>query len=270
MDPLPGAMSHCNYAGWGLHNCAHKEDAAVRCWNNDPGGAGLKSLKGRFVSPPERHDGKKRVKVRVAFSENIGISYRSLREDAFAVSGGRVTRGRRVDDQRDLFEMTVEPDGEGEVTVTLPAGRECGVSGAICTKGENRRQLTNAPTATVAGPAVETGAAGLTARFVDMPSEHRGEGGFRFRVAFSENIGISYPRATACGRCALRARRSGGTAPTAIARPSALHNAFFGHKRRTASTYPCRYSGCDDCLVSREPEGLWQIAVAVRRSGLFP
>ena len=323
-DPLPGAMSHCTYAGWGLHNCTHKEDAVVRCWNNDPGGAGLKSLKGRFVSPPERHDGTNRVKVRVAFSEpveespenvgahgveveggevtsvsavggdapdgagtrsaggrnaggedrevvwefeiepdsdgdltvtleagrpcgepgaictadgralsegisttvegpdtgpppltasfegmpeahdgagaftfrvafseNIGISYRSLREDAFAVSGGRVTRGRRVDDRRDLFEMTVEPDGEGEVTVTLPAGRECSVSGAICTKGENRRQLTNAPTATVAGPAVETGAAGLTARFARVPSEHDGTTAFKLRIAFSETIRMS-------------------------------------------------------------------------------
>ena len=149
-------------------------------------------LTASFEDMPEAHDGESVFRFRVAFSENIGISYRSLREDAFAVSGGRVTRGRRVDDRRDLFEMTVEPDGDGEVTVTLPAGRECSVSGAICTKGENRRQLTNTLAATVAGPAVETGPAGLTAALVDMPSEHRGEGGFRFRVAFSENIGISY------------------------------------------------------------------------------
>ena len=145
-------------------------------------------LTASFENMPEAHDGESAFTFRVAFSENIGISYRSLREDAFQVAGGRVTRGRRVDDRRDLFEMTVEPDGEGEVTVTLPAGRECAVSGAICTKGENRRQLTNAPTATVAGPAVETGPAGLTARFVDMPSEHDGESVFTLRIAFSEPL----------------------------------------------------------------------------------
>ena len=148
-------------------------------------------LTASFENMPEAHDGESAFTFRVAFSENIGISYRSLREDAFQVAGGRVTRGRRVDDRRDLFEMTVEPDGEGEVTVTLPAGRECAVSGAICTKGENRRQLTNAPTATVAGPAVETGPAGLTARFVDMPSEHDGKTAFKLRIAFSEEIRMS-------------------------------------------------------------------------------
>ena len=153
--------------------------------------AGPPPLTASFEDMPAAHDGAGAFRFRVAFSEDIGISYRSLREDAFAVSGGRVTRGRRVDDRRDLFEMTVEPDGDGEVTVTLPAGRECSVSGAICTKGENRRQLTNAPTATVAGPAVESGAAGLTARFARVPSEHDGTTAFKLRIAFSETIRMS-------------------------------------------------------------------------------
>ena len=75
--------------------------------------------------------------------------------------------------------------------VTLPAGRECSVSGAICTKGENRRQLTNTLSATVAGPAVESGAAGLTARFARVPSEHDGTTAFKLRIAFSETIRMS-------------------------------------------------------------------------------
>ena len=112
----------------------------------------IQPLTATFEDVPAAHDGSA-FTFRMAFSEDIGISYRSLREDALAVTGGRVIRGARVDDRRDLFEMTVEPDSDGDVTIELPAGRDCATSGAICTKGENRRQLTNTPMATVAGPA---------------------------------------------------------------------------------------------------------------------
>ena len=111
------------------------------------------ALTASFEGMPAKHKGEGGFRFRVAFSENIGISFRSLREDAFTVSGGRVTGGKRVDGRRDLFEMTVRPESDADVTITLPAGRECSVSGAICTKGENRRKLTNAPSATVRGPA---------------------------------------------------------------------------------------------------------------------
>ena len=151
----------------------------------------IQPLTATFEDVPAAHDGSA-FTFRMAFSEDIGISYRALREDALAVTGGRVTRGARVDDRRDLFEMTVEPDGDGAVSIELPAGRECGVSGAICTKGENRRQLTNSLSATVAGPAGGSGPPELTASFEGMPAKHRGEGGFHFRVAFSEDIGISF------------------------------------------------------------------------------
>ena len=57
-----------------------------------------------------------------------------------------------MDGRKDLFGITVEPDSNADMTITLPAGRECGVSGAICTKSKPRRQLTNSPSATVRGP----------------------------------------------------------------------------------------------------------------------
>ena len=145
-------------------------------------------LTASFEDMPETHDGSA-FTFRVAFSEDIGISFQSLREDAFTVTGGAVTRGRRVDDRRDLFEITVEPDGDGDVTITLEPGRECGVSGAICTKGENRRKLTNTPTATVRGP--DERPPPLTARFEDMLAAHDGSK-FSFELHFSEKIVISY------------------------------------------------------------------------------
>ena len=109
-------------------------------------------LTASFAAVPAAHDGERAFRFRVAFSEPIAISYRSLREDAFAVTGGRVTRGKRVDGRKDLFEITVEPDGADEVAIALPADRACSVSGAICTWGPPRKPLTNTPTATVAGP----------------------------------------------------------------------------------------------------------------------
>ena len=149
-------------------------------------------LTAAFEGLPEAHDGEDAFHFRVAFSEDIGIGFRTMRDDSFTVDGGEVTRARRVDRRHDLWRITVEPDGEGDVTVTLAAGRECAVSGAICTRGGDRRQLTNTATATVAGPAVEPVVVQLTASFVEAPHEHDGETAFKLRIAFSEGISIGF------------------------------------------------------------------------------
>ena len=113
---------------------------------------GPSSLTASFQDVPETHDGETPFTFRVAFSEDIEIGLSALREDAFTVTGGTVTDGQRVDDRHDLFEVTVEPNSAGDVTITLPAGRDCSVSGAICTTGKNQRLLSNSPRAKVAGP----------------------------------------------------------------------------------------------------------------------
>ena len=176
---------------------------------------GPAELTASFVGVPAEHDGESAFTFRVAFSEDIGISFRSLREDAFTVTGGRVTGGKRVDGRRDLFEMTVRPESDDDVTIELAAGRECATSGAICTKGENRRRLTNSPSVTVAGPAGGSGPPELTASFEGMPAEHAGQGSFSFRVAFSDGISISYKTVrdasfTVTGGDVTQANRVGG------------------------------------------------------------
>ena len=106
-----------------------------------------------FQDLPDSHDGSTAFTFRVLFSEDVGISYVNMRDDAFSLSEGDVTGARRVDGRNDLWEVTVEPDDNSDVGITLPANRSCTTTGAICTREDSPRQLTNSPTATVTGPA---------------------------------------------------------------------------------------------------------------------
>ena len=55
-----------------------------------------------------------------------------------------------MDGRSDLWEVTVEPQGLSDVTVTLTGGLACGTTGAVCT-GDGEA-LSNTVTATVKGP----------------------------------------------------------------------------------------------------------------------
>ena len=109
-------------------------------------------LTASFSGVPATHDGSGEFTFQVEFSEDVGIGYAVLRDDAFAVTKGDVTGARRVDGRNDLWEIAVEPDGRDDVAITLPGNRACGTTGALCTRGEDPRPLSNSPSATVAGP----------------------------------------------------------------------------------------------------------------------
>ena len=74
-----------------------------------------RSLRGRFVSPPERHDGTNRVKVRVAFSEPVEESPENVGAHGVEVEGGEVTSVSPVGGDA--------PDGAGTRSV---GGRNAG------------------------------------------------------------------------------------------------------------------------------------------------
>ena len=158
-------------------------------------------LTASFEGVPEAHDGQSAFSVRVAFSEDIGISYQTLRDESFTTTGGAVTGARRVDGRHDLWEITVEPSGAEDVTITLPRGRDCGTTGAVCTREDTPRALTNTPSATVKGPSASEGdppsdppdpSDPLTASFSGVPGEHTGER-FTFGLTFSEDVaGLSF------------------------------------------------------------------------------
>ena len=79
------------------------------------------------------------------------FSYKTLRDSAFTVTGGRVENARRLNKPSNIrWEITVTPDGNGEVTIILPATADCEAGGAICT--EDGRMLFNRIELTVGGP----------------------------------------------------------------------------------------------------------------------
>ena len=107
---------------------------------------------------PSEHDGSA-FTFRIRFSEPVGISYRTLRDEALSATGGTVKKAKRVDNRKDLWEITVEPDLNGDVTVTLTGGGACDARGGICTP--DGRRLTGDVSATVrAWPGAQGGGAG--------------------------------------------------------------------------------------------------------------
>ena len=133
------------------------------------------ALTASFTGMPETHDGSSNFSFDVEFSEEVGISYVTMRDTAFTVENGDVKGARRTNGQHDEWRITIKPDATHDVTVTLPETTSCTAAAAVCTRGDNARPLTNRTTATVRGPDVEPVlpvAGGLTATLSDVPEEH--------------------------------------------------------------------------------------------------
>ncbi len=102
--------------------------------------------------PPEGHGGETAFSFRIAFSEDVATSADDMCDHAFQASGGAVRGARRLQKGSNrMWEMTVKPNSNGPVTITLPATTDCGAGGAICT-GDGR-PLSHALSATLRGPA---------------------------------------------------------------------------------------------------------------------
>ena len=153
-----------------------------------PNSAATGELTASFESVPMSHNGSENFKFRIAFSEELetGFSYKTLRDHVFTVEGGTVVGARRLVSGSNIgWEITVDPDSNGDVKITLPVAEDCDAQGAICT--EDGTMLSNPLTITVKGPP-------LTASFESVPMSHNGSENFKFRIAFSEELetGFSY------------------------------------------------------------------------------
>ncbi len=90
-------------------------------------------------NPPDSHDGSAAFTFELRFSEELPISYATLRDHAFSVIGGEVVNARRLERGANVrWGISVRPSGNADVTVSLPATTDCDSQGAICT-GDGRK-----------------------------------------------------------------------------------------------------------------------------------
>ena len=102
---------------------------------------------------PGSHDGQNAFTFELHFSEEPrdDFSYRTLRDNAFTVTGGEVVNAQRVNPPSNVgWRITVQPSGDHDVTVSLPATTDCAHWGAVCTV--DNRKLSSATELTVPGP----------------------------------------------------------------------------------------------------------------------
>ena len=115
--------------------------------------AGPAALTASFLGVPPEHDGQAPFTVELRFSEEPQrLSYRTVRDSLFAVSGGTLAKARRFEPPANLrYELTLAPSGDGAVTLARAALPACGVPGAVC--AGDGRSLSGALALSVPGPA---------------------------------------------------------------------------------------------------------------------
>lgn len=102
-------------------------------------------------SAPASHDGSEAFTFELRFSEDIKMGFQTMRDHVFDVTGGAITRARRLTQGSNAgWEITVEPNGNAGVTLTLPATTDCSAQGAVCTHGG--KKLSEGLQLTVSGP----------------------------------------------------------------------------------------------------------------------
>ena len=102
---------------------------------------------------PSSHDGQDAFTFELRFSEDpkSDLSYTTVRDHAFTVTGGSVTHVRQLDPPSNIgWEITVTPETSAAVAIALNATTDCSAQGAICT--ENGGKLSGGLLLVVPGP----------------------------------------------------------------------------------------------------------------------
>ena len=127
------------------------EESLTSAATNPVAGLRPEPLTARFENQPSSHDGENVFTFELRFSEQFHLSYKTLRDHAFTVTGGTVKKAKRMEQGSNIhWRITVRPDSNSEVSIVLPVTTDCDGQGAICT--EDGRALSNRNELTVSGP----------------------------------------------------------------------------------------------------------------------
>ena len=105
-----------------------------------------------FSGAPAEHDGTGSFELRFRLSEEpSGLSYRTVRNGLFDVSGGTIGRAWRLQKGNNAgWGLRIEPSGLGDVTLGVHATTDCAGTPGVCTS--DGRMLGGGLQATIAGP----------------------------------------------------------------------------------------------------------------------
>ena len=104
-----------------------------------------------FRQMPDHHDGTEPFTLRLYFDRELPVTAAALKDHALETVGGTVTAVAAASEgSTQRWSITVQPDGDGEVTIALGAEAACDDPGAVCTA--DGQKLHNRAQATVPGP----------------------------------------------------------------------------------------------------------------------
>ena len=120
---------------------AHHEEAVA-----------LPPLTGSFSGAPTEHNGGEAFELKFRLSEEPrGISFRTVQNGLFTVSGGSITRAWRITaGENREWGLKVTPSGFGAVKLVVNATTDCGQAPGVCT--DDGRMLAGGTTTTIEGP----------------------------------------------------------------------------------------------------------------------
>ena len=185
-----------------------------------PGTGEADPLTAEFLDLPAAGHGTNPFTIKLRFSEEIPLSYKTLQNHALGVTNGTLTGvARATQGENRAWNVTVTPSGGGAVTVALAETTDCGATGAICTADQRRP-------AAVSATVPETAQAPPPTPFrvsADLPAEHDGASEITFEVSFNKKPQADYSYKT-LRDSTVRVRQGGESLTPKVRRLNKPHN----------------------------------------------